>query len=295
MLTRWATMSCSSRAIRRRSSLGGGLRARLRAPEAHAPHELGCARTNQAPVNSSAGAVRSVTSGPPCARRRGRRRRARSPRPITARSPGAWAPHEYMRQHAGRQQEGDGRQLAGEREPAKPAIAPTSEPSGRLRRHASAIAITRRQSAATSGRRPAVSGLSQSRPARARAARPRPSRRAWRVSAQRCTGRPYARIGWIASYRGTIPDPTVARRRRAAAMRPSSPHPDRPRRSTMTDMTIATRAARERRGPGAARAGALGRPRGRGGAARRRVLDRRRDPDPHGRHERGRRSPRAGC
>ena len=87
------------------------------------------------------------------------------------------------------------------------------------------------------------------------------------MSAQRCTARPYARIGWIASYRGTIPDPTVARRRRAAALRPSSPHPG-PAEEVDDDGHDDRRpAARERRGRRAAHPRALGRPRRRRGAA----------------------------
>ena len=92
------------------------------APEAHRARTSWLRPTTQAPVNSSAGAVRSVIVASAVraapSRDRGERDREADHGPLAGRVGAA----RVQRQQAHRQQERHGRQLAREREPAKPAI-----------------------------------------------------------------------------------------------------------------------------------------------------------------------------
>ena len=86
VLTRWATMSCSSRAIRRRSS-SAAASARASARPRRMRRTSWLRPTNQAPVNSNAGAVRSVIVASAVRAAPSPTAASAIPSPITARSP----------------------------------------------------------------------------------------------------------------------------------------------------------------------------------------------------------------
>ena len=214
MLTRWATMSCSSRASRRRSS--------ATAPRSSCAER--CRRvswlrpTAQAPANISAGAVRSVSVGSSVRTAEAATAARPIASPTTARSALACAAMEYIDSSAtGSRNTSTGSSSASARA-LKAAITTNSDSSGRRRRHASATVITAAAAAVWSRWPAAISPLSHDSnwPSASSAAATSASTRRGSIWRSRSiTERAYAAPRAGASYRGTISRHTGARKDRA--------------------------------------------------------------------------------